>query len=155
MSAAISSAQKGKNKHNYYQRSRSMFSMYRRNDKGFTLVEVIVVAVIVAVLALVGVQLYQGYVVESRKNTAENLAASAASFLQTVVNSRDVGTAEALGDLTGPATWTVNLGTATGTNIVSFTCPANASITMNTTAGTVTATIGTTPSEGTYYYKTP
>lgn len=62
----------------------------RLNNKGFTLVEVIVVAVIVAVLALVAIQLYTGYVAESRQNTAENLAASAASYLQTERNRGNV-----------------------------------------------------------------
>ena len=49
-----------------------------KNQKGFTLVEVIVVAVIVAVLAAVAIPLYNGYIHDSRVNVANNTAASVA-----------------------------------------------------------------------------
>lgn len=52
----------------------------KKYQKGFTLVEVIVVAVIVAALAAVAVPLYLGYVESSRKNAAANTAGSVASF---------------------------------------------------------------------------
>jgi prepilin-type N-terminal cleavage/methylation domain-containing protein len=51
-----------------------------KNRKGFTLVEVIVVAVIVAVLAAVAIPLYLGYVKDSRINSAANAAGSVATF---------------------------------------------------------------------------
>ncbi|KMQ50772.1 hypothetical protein CHISP_2295 [Chitinispirillum alkaliphilum] len=57
-----------------------------KKNSGFTLVEVIVVAVIVAVLALGAIQLYQGYIRDSRSNTAENLASSAAGYITTERN---------------------------------------------------------------------
>lgn len=50
-----------------------------KNQKGFTLVEVIVVAVIVAVLAAVAIPLYNGYIRDSRYNVACNVAGSVAS----------------------------------------------------------------------------
>lgn len=50
-----------------------------KNQKGFTLVEVIVVAVIVAVLAAVAIPLYNGYIRDSRINVANNIAGSVAS----------------------------------------------------------------------------
>jgi type IV pilus assembly protein PilA len=52
-----------------------------KNKKGFTLVEVIVVAVIVAILAAVAIPLYLGYVKDSRASIASNTAGSIASAL--------------------------------------------------------------------------
>jgi prepilin-type N-terminal cleavage/methylation domain-containing protein len=51
----------------------------RRKEKGFTLVEVIVVAVIVAVLAAVAIPLYMGYIKDSKINVANNVAGTIAS----------------------------------------------------------------------------
>ncbi len=73
-----------------------------KNQKGFTLVEVIVVAVIVAVLAAVAIPLYNGYIADSRMDVAENIAGSAASAcgatLQQFPNNSRAGT------YTGPTT---------------------------------------------------
>ncbi|MDR2972623.1 MAG: prepilin-type N-terminal cleavage/methylation domain-containing protein [Bacteroidales bacterium] len=52
-----------------------------KNNKGFTLVEVIVVAVIVLILAAVAIPLYNNYIRDSRKSTASNAAASIATFM--------------------------------------------------------------------------
>lgn len=46
---------------------------------GFTLVEVVVVSVVVAILAITGARLYLGYITESRKNTVNSLAEAAAA----------------------------------------------------------------------------
>lgn len=59
----------------------------KQNQRGFTLVEVIVVAVIVAAMAAVAVPMYLGYVDSSRKNAAANAAGSIASFCGACVNS--------------------------------------------------------------------
>jgi prepilin-type N-terminal cleavage/methylation domain-containing protein len=64
--------------------------MKRKNEKGFTLVEVIVVAVIVAVLAAVAIPLYMGYIRDSRIDVGNNIAgtinsAAGASTQQEVV----------------------------------------------------------------------
>jgi prepilin-type N-terminal cleavage/methylation domain-containing protein len=56
-----------------------MFKKLQKNQKGFTLVEVIVVAVIVAVLAAVAIPLYMGYIKDSRINVAQNVAGTIAS----------------------------------------------------------------------------
>ncbi|MFW5813350.1 MAG: prepilin-type N-terminal cleavage/methylation domain-containing protein, partial [Fibrobacterota bacterium] len=47
--------------------------------KGFTLIEVIVVAVIVAVLAAVAIPLYNGYIHDTRQDVVDNLAQTAAA----------------------------------------------------------------------------
>jgi prepilin-type N-terminal cleavage/methylation domain-containing protein len=47
--------------------------------KGFTLVEVIVVSVIVAVLAAVAVPLYMGYLNDTRQESVDQLAQTAAA----------------------------------------------------------------------------
>lgn len=46
---------------------------------GFTMVEVIVVSVIVAIIATTATMLYTGYIRESRQTTVENLAKTAAA----------------------------------------------------------------------------
>lgn len=97
-----------------------------KNNKGFTLVEVIVVAVIVAVLALVAIQLYQGYVREARLGTANNLAASAAGYLQTERNRG--ATAITAGTVTGGQT--INVTPAANSTAGVFTIPANATLTI-------------------------
>lgn len=116
-----------------------------RIRRGFTLVEVIVVAVIVAVLALVAIQLYRGYVTEARRSTAENLGSAAAEYLQSALNATDDATVQALASPLAPGnTWQVQIGVAPdGTpNTVLFTCPANAQVIKDNAAGTVQATVG-------------
>ncbi len=106
----------------------------QKRNQGFTLVEVIVVAVIVAVLALVGIQLYTGYVQDARQNTAENLAASAAGYLAT---ERNRGTVP--DPLTARPLVSDTAGSG-GLTPTTFTVPTNATLTITTTA--VTATVG-------------
>ncbi|MBN1971021.1 MAG: prepilin-type N-terminal cleavage/methylation domain-containing protein [Candidatus Delongbacteria bacterium] len=47
--------------------------------KGFTLIEVMVVAVIVAVLAAVAIPAYNSYIVDAKVNVAKNTAATVAA----------------------------------------------------------------------------
>lgn len=107
-----------------------------RSNKGFTLVEVIVVAVIVAVLALVAIQLYQGYTREARQNASENLAASAAGFLQSAINADETWVPDDNGgtELAGGDSWRVTLPTTSQVTV--FTCPANATVSVSGTGVT-------------------
>jgi len=57
-----------------------MSRFFKTNSDGFTLVEVIVVAVIVAALAATAIPLYLNHVNDSRNSAAANAAGSVASF---------------------------------------------------------------------------
>jgi prepilin-type N-terminal cleavage/methylation domain-containing protein len=57
-----------------------------KGQRGFTLVEVIVVAIIVAALAAVAVPMYTSYVKDSRTNAAANAAGSVAAFMGVCLN---------------------------------------------------------------------
>ncbi len=126
-----------------------------KQNRGFTLVEVIVVAVIVAVLSLVAIQLYQGYAEEARQHTAENLAASAASFMQVAVNSVGINKTEGYcmpnplnsSTLSG---WNVTL---SGLNNIYFRAPRGCEIQWSNANSNVTAKISETYSIGDYKYK--
>jgi prepilin-type N-terminal cleavage/methylation domain-containing protein len=105
--------------------------------EGFTLVEVVVVSVIVAALALVVVQLYGAYVTDARHNAAENLAASAAGYLMSAANAEQ-GVTDTLGDLFGNGEWRVTL---PGGFETVFKCPARATVVIDRTDMTVTASV--------------
>jgi type IV pilus assembly protein PilA len=64
-----------------------MVRKLKKNEQGFTLVEVIVVAVIVAVLAAVAIPLYLGYVNDATQNVVNNEAANFSSAVAAGVNS--------------------------------------------------------------------
>lgn len=51
----------------------------RRTNKGFSLVEAVIAAVIMAVLSIAAVKLYNGYVKDARQQTVDNLAEAAAA----------------------------------------------------------------------------
>jgi len=107
-----------------------------KNKKGFTLVEVIVVAVIVLILAAVAIPLYQGYVRESRENAANNVAA-------TVVKT--IGSALSVGDFADPtaACAAVNTPTVSG-NISTATIGAaadNKNVSWDSTRWTVACAV--------------
>jgi prepilin-type N-terminal cleavage/methylation domain-containing protein len=48
-------------------------------SKGFTLIEAIITAVVVAILATIAIPLYTGYVAGARQDTVNNLAQTAAA----------------------------------------------------------------------------
>ena len=123
-----------------------------KNRKGFTLVEVIVVAVIVAVLAAVAIPLYLGYIESSKVNVANNIAGSAASFLAAARNSNaPVGSFALV--LNPGETWTYLPTGATAA--VTFKCPDKCIITATAdmpNTGTVKCVNDGHASTGIYSY---
>jgi prepilin-type N-terminal cleavage/methylation domain-containing protein len=109
-----------------------------KTSEGFTLVEVIVVAVIVAVLAAVAVPLYLNYVTSSRNQVALNTAGSIATFCASCQNGG--GTVGGL-STTPQANFTITCtnGSGNGTTMI---VPAslNASATSNSSPSTVMVT---------------
>ena len=71
--------------------------------KGFTLIEVMVVAVIVAILAAVAIPAYNGYIERSSNNVAMNVAGTVASACGTLA-SENHGSGYTIGALTSNAT---------------------------------------------------
>jgi prepilin-type N-terminal cleavage/methylation domain-containing protein len=52
---------------------------FKKRSKGFTLIEAIVTAAIMAILAAVAIPMYAGYINDQRKTTVTNLAETAAA----------------------------------------------------------------------------
>jgi prepilin-type N-terminal cleavage/methylation domain-containing protein len=120
---------------------------------GFTLVEVIVTAVIIAIIALVSIQLYRGFVREAKRNQVENVAASAADFLQTAFNMEiPIPSCESTADIRTPICgreeWHYQL---PGGNTVRFVCPEGMIITINTATLHVQADLDGCTSEWVQY----
>ncbi|HLP42259.1 MAG TPA: prepilin-type N-terminal cleavage/methylation domain-containing protein [Fibrobacteria bacterium] len=89
----------------------------KKKQAGFTLVEVIVVAVIVAAMAAVAVPMYLGYVQTSRKNSAANAAGSVASFCGACRNSAGTLNIAAVGNDHGAQVECTPLGGGTTSTI--------------------------------------
>jgi prepilin-type N-terminal cleavage/methylation domain-containing protein len=56
-----------------------MLYHFTKNSTGFSLVEIIVTSVIIAILAVVAIPLYSGYLRDQRQSTVNNLAQTAAA----------------------------------------------------------------------------
>jgi len=106
-----------------------------KKRSGFTLVEVIVVAVIVLVLSAVAIPMYNGYVRGARADAMENLAETAAAAANTMW--RRMGDANLPPNFDGaqqPNTPPLNV------HFISEPAPANRghTVTVDQTGGTVT-----------------
>jgi prepilin-type N-terminal cleavage/methylation domain-containing protein len=104
---------------------------------GFTLVEVVVVAVIVLVLAAIAIPLYTGYINDSRKAVAENFAGEIADAAAATVEQGG----HAYGDQVKPGGYVTMLapaGEGVG-GLVSFLVPTGYHVQVHT-GGTVIVT---------------
>jgi len=108
-------------------------------NKGFTLIEVLVVAVIVAVLAAVAIPAYMNYVKDSKGQVIENIAATVATSIGNSIASNRVPAASFAGLTGGLSAINGQLGasyTITGVNA------SDLAITTNSTAVIVAAVSG-------------
>ena len=122
-----------------------------RKEKGFTLVEVIVVAVIVAVLAAVAIPLYMGYIRDSRINVANNVAGSVASACG-ATRQQDTTIAIFNGTLTGGNGVSLTFpGLNSVNNLIAI--PEGYSVAIATGAGTVVVTHSSGGSSRTFTFK--
>jgi type IV pilus assembly protein PilA len=114
--------------------------MYKmKNQKGFTLIELMIVVAIIAILAAIALPAYQDYTIRSR---VTELAVMASSFKTTVAEN----IANNGGEL--PADACVGVGaTAATTNMASIECTAG--------TGAIVATGDTTRTKGTVLTYTP
>ncbi len=60
----------------------------RKNKKGFTLVEAIVIAVIIAVLSTIAIPIYNGYISDSKQGAVDNLAETASAAANSYVRKK-------------------------------------------------------------------
>ena len=125
-----------------------MYHKSLNTSEGFTLVEVIVVAVIVAVLAAVAIPLYLNYVTTSRNQVAQNTAGGIATFCAACQNGG--GTISGISTTpTAGITITCTGGSGGGTTMIvpaalqasatGVTSPSTVSV-INTAAGSTTQT---------------
>ena len=109
-----------------------------RKEKGFTLVEVIVVAVIVAVLAAVAIPLYMGYIKDSRINVGNNVGGSLSSAAGA---TRQQALTVPAGTYVSPVTGAAN--SVTFPNLTNDATNPNTILIPNGFTGIITATTAT------------
>ena len=111
--------------------------------KGFTLIEVLVVAVIVAILAAVAIPAYNGYILSSKQKVAVNTAATVAQSLATYYSDHQgVAPGTIAGWATGGAGAVLSIGPNDLKLPADFTCAAtDAVVTVTHKDGTASGSV--------------
>jgi len=122
-----------------------------KNRRGFTMLELMVVVIIVAVLAAVAVPLYTGYIKKARVSEAEarlgQILTAAKAFGQETGNWPIATSAGFFGDMTASPNFTYAITSASGPATGTFTSTATGTGTM--AGATVTLTLTGIQNQGT------
>ena len=100
-----------------------------RNNKGFTLIELMIVVAIVGILAAVAIPAYQDYTIRARVTEGLNLAAAAKlAVSETAISNNALPATQAATGYTSPAATanvaSITITAATGEIVVTYTAAA-------------------------------